>query len=149
MFFLGSFPKYLLQLFFRNAYEWELEILKKHFFVQHEWMPLDWWKEDIREMSIVAKWYWCQINKHKGCTGHVLLFQKHLVKEKYNLPMLIPRCQYQDFQMAFKMCSINNHSNVTQKLKRNDRYSSKQDRVREKHLNKQIVQGLQVLKNVY
>ena len=36
MFFLGSFPKYLLQLFFRNAYEWELEILKKHFFVQHE-----------------------------------------------------------------------------------------------------------------
>ena len=21
-------------------------------------------------MSIAAKWYWCQINEHKGCAGH-------------------------------------------------------------------------------
>ena len=32
--------------------------------------------------------------------------------------MLIPRCQCQDFEMTFKMCSIkNNDNNPAQKLK--------------------------------
>ena len=31
--------------------------------------------------------------------------------------MLIPRCPCRDFHMAFKMCCINNHNNVAQKLK--------------------------------
>ena len=35
------------------------------------------------------------------------------------------------------------------KVKRNDRYSLKQNWAREKHLNKQMVQSLQGLKNVH
>ena len=31
--------------------------------------------------------------------------------------MLILRCECLDFQMAFKMCRINNHNDVAQKLK--------------------------------
>ena len=31
--------------------------------------------------------------------------------------MLIPRCQCQNFQLAFKMCCIYNHNTVAQKVK--------------------------------
>ena len=60
--------------------------------------------------------------------------------------MLIPRSQCQDFQVAFKMDLINSHNNVAKKLKN---YSSKQNWVREKHLNKQTAQKFQGLINVY
>ena len=52
---------------------------------------------------ILAKWYWCQINEHKS------FFKKKICKGK--------RCQCGDFQMAFKICHMNNHNNVAQKLK--------------------------------
>ena len=42
------------------------------------------------------------------------------------------------FQIAFKMYHISNHDNVALY----DRYSSKQNWIREKHLNKQMVQSL-------
>ena len=50
-----------------------------------------------------------------------------------------------DFQMAFKMF----RKTISTKAKRNDKYSSKQNWAREKHLNKQIVQSLQGLRNVH
>ena len=46
--------------------------------------------------------------------------------------MLMLRCQCIHSQMAFKMCHIKNHNNVSQKLKKNDRYSSNQSWVRQK-----------------
>ena len=50
-----------------------------------------------------------------------------------------------NFQGAFKMC----RKTMGTETKLNDRYSSKQNWTREKHLNKQIVQRLQGLKNVH
>ena len=50
-----------------------------------------------------------------------------------------------DFQMAFKMF----RKTIGTKAKRNNKYSSKQNWAREKHLNKQIVQSLQGLRNIH
>ena len=50
-----------------------------------------------------------------------------------------------NFQGVFKMC----RKTMGTETKLNDRYSSKQNWAREKHLNKQIVQRLQGLKNVH
>ena len=50
-----------------------------------------------------------------------------------------------DFQMAFKMF----RKTIGTKVKRNDKYSSKQNWAREKYLNKQIVQSLQGLRSVH
>ena len=48
-------------------------------------MPLEGWKEDIREMSSCGKWYWCQINEHKSCIGQKrFIFSKTFCEEKLN-----------------------------------------------------------------
>ena len=50
----------------------------------------------------------------------------------------VPRRQCQDFQMAFKMCSINNHNNVAQKLKEmTDIHPNKIESEKNIHINKQ------------
>ena len=59
----------------------------------------------------------------------------------------IQKCLYdlEYFQMAFKMC----RKIIDRKAKRNDRYSWKQNWAGGKHLNKQILQNLQGLRNVH
>ena len=82
------------------------------FFLEHQWMPLDEWKKIMEKWVIEAKWYKSDID-HKCC-----IFSKKnmLGKKTLAVSMLIPRCQCWDFQMAFKMCHINYHNNVVQKL---------------------------------
>ena len=75
----------------------------------------------------------------KNCKGN----------KSFAVSMLIPRCQCQDFQLAFKMCCINNHNNVAQKLKEMTNIHSSKIESREKHLNKQTVKTLQGLAYVY
>ena len=75
---------------------------------------------DMSKWVIAAKWYWCQIIEHESCIGHkCIVFSKKFVVEKWNfaVPMLILTCQCLDFPVAFKMCRINNHNDVEQKLK--------------------------------
>ena len=74
--FFWGFPKFSLQLFFRNANGWVLQELKQPFFYKTNgclWMDE---KKIIDKWVIIAKWYWCQINEHKSCIGHVLFFKK-------------------------------------------------------------------------
>ena len=81
---LESFPKFSSKLFFQNANGWMLQKFK-HFFVQYQWMALEGWKEDRREMSSCRKWYWCQINEHKSCIGQKrFIFSKTFCEEKSN-----------------------------------------------------------------
>ena len=63
--------------------------------------------------------------------------------------MLIPRCQCQDFQIAFKMCFINNHNNVTQKLKEMADIHPNKNESEKKYIYKQKVKSLQGLTNIY
>ena len=53
-----------------------------------------------------------------------------------------------DFQMPFKMFQ-NNQNNEAQKLKEMTDIPSKQHCAKRKHLNKQIVQSLQGMRNVH
>ena len=51
--------------------------------------------------------------------------------------------------MDFKMSRINNHNNVAQKLKYTTDIHGNKIELEKKHLNKQMVQSLKGLKNVY
>ena len=75
--------------------------------------------------------------------------QKNIVLEKQNIEVsvLIPRCQFLDFQITFKMCRIKNHNNVAQKLKEmRDIHQNKIEL--EKNIYIKTVQTLQGLRNV-
>ena len=61
--------------------------------------------------------------------------------------MLILRCQCLDFKMASKICRINNHNDVAQKLKEMTDIHRNKIELEKKHLNKQIVQSMQGLTN--
>ena len=63
--------------------------------------------------------------------------------------MFILRCQCQDFQMALKMCRINNQNDVAQKLKEMTDSHRNKTELYKIHLNKQMVQSMQGLRNVY
>ena len=62
--------------------------------------------------------------------------------------MLIPRCQCEDIQIAFKIGCINNHNSVAKKTKKKKRQIFIKEKL-SKSENKQIVQSLQELINVY
>ena len=63
--------------------------------------------------------------------------------------MLILRCRCIDFQMAFKMCHTNSPNAVPQKLEQIADTPQNKMELDKKHLNKQIIQSLQVLRNSY
>ena len=63
--------------------------------------------------------------------------------------MLKLRCQCIGFHMAFKMCHIKNHNNPAQKLKQMTDIHQNKIELDKNHLNKQMVESLQVLRNVY
>ena len=76
--------------------------------------------------------------------------QKNIVLKNQNIEVsvLIPRCQFLDFQIALKMCRINNHNNVAQKLKEmSDIHQNKIEL--EKNIYIKTVQTLQGLRHVY
>lgn len=76
--------------------------------------------------------------------------QKSIVLKNQNIEVsvLIPRCQFLDFEIAFKMCRIKNHNNVAQKLKEmRDIHQSKIEL--EKNIYIKTVQTLQGLRHVY
>ena len=76
--------------------------------------------------------------------------EKNIVLKNQNIEVsvLIPRCQFLDFQIAFKMCRINNHNNVAQKLKEmSDIHQNKIEL--EKNIYIKTVQTLQGLRNVH
>ena len=54
--------------------------------------------------------------------------------------MLMLRCQCIHSQMAFKMCHIKNHNNVSQKLKKMTDIRQIKVEWDKKHLNKQMAQ---------
>ena len=73
--FWGSFVKFSLQLFFRNANGWYSKQFKQTFLWNTSaclWMND---KKIIYKWVIVAKWYLCQINECKSCIGHILFFK--------------------------------------------------------------------------
>ena len=59
-----------------------------------------------------------------------------------------PPSECLDFQMAFKICCINNHNDVAQKLKEMTHNHRDEIESEKKHLNQQRVQSTEGLRNV-
>ena len=113
---LERFAKFLLKLFFEMLMDgWSKNsnnLFTKTPMDASEWMNKKW------KWLIVERRYWCQIIDYKICIGNVLFFFKKILwgRNKILLLMLTARWQCIDFQMAFKMCYINNHSDLAQRL---------------------------------
>ena len=60
-----------------------------------------------------------QINNHNELHWLFFIFQKLFLrqKRKFSVPLIMQKCQCQDFQMVHKMCCINKHNNMIQKFK--------------------------------
>ena len=107
----------------------------------------------IEKWVIVAKWSCYQIIEHKSCISHkcFLFFSKKYLSEKNKILQCgcWYRCQCVDFQIAFKVFRTNNHNNVSQKLKETTDIHQNKIELEKIHLNKQMIQNLQRLINVY
>ena len=73
-------------------------------------------------------------------------FSQKFLREKNKFAVL--RCQCQDIQMVFKMCRINNQNDVAQKLKEMTDSHRNKIALEKKHLNKQMIQSMQGLRNI-